>query len=79
MYFHVHPPASTTEEGRNANPIRKNLLYGRVPIILRLRLSHEHYRSARGEESMDPSELEGIGRDDCEFNLRFLDPGASEE
>jgi hypothetical protein len=30
---------------------------------------HEHYGSAGGGESIDPRELEGIGRDDCEFNL----------
>ena len=73
-YFHVHHPASTTQERRNANPIRQHLLYGRVPTLRRGRLGHKHDGGAGGEESIDPGELEGIGRDYGEFNLRFLDP-----
>lgn len=68
-YFHVHRLAPTRQEWRHTNPIRKHLLHGRFPIILRLRLRHKHYGSAGGEESFDPRELEGVGREDCEFNL----------
>jgi len=68
----VHHPASTTQERRNPNPIRQHLLYGRVPILRRRRLSHEHDGSAGREKCINPGELECIGRDDGEINLRFV-------
>jgi hypothetical protein len=37
-------------------------------------LSYKYDRSAGMEEGIDPRKLEGVGRDDSQFNLRFLDP-----
>ena len=59
------------QEWRHTNPIRKCLLHGRVPVVLRLRLCHKHYGSAGGEENLIQDNwrayVERIANSICDF------------